>query len=96
MATFHLAEKLAGSGVTFNCLHPGVVDTKLLRAGYNIEGVSPETGSKTSVFLASSPLLEGVTGKYFDDCKEASPSPLSLDPVERQRFMAVTDKMLGL
>ncbi len=77
MATFHLAEKLAGSGVTFNCLHPGVVDTKLLRAGYNIEGVSPETGSKTSVFLASSPLLEGVTGKYFDDCKEASPSPLS-------------------
>jgi retinol dehydrogenase 14 len=96
MATFYLAEKLVGSGVTFNCLHPGVVDTKLLRAGYSIQGVSPEAGAKTSVFLASSPSVEGVTGKYFDDGKEAAPSPLCLDAAERDRFMDVTNKMLGL
>jgi NAD(P)-dependent dehydrogenase (short-subunit alcohol dehydrogenase family) len=96
MATIYLAEKLAGSGVTFNCLHPGVVETKLLRAGYSIQGISPENGAKTSVFLASSPSVEGVTGKYFDEGKEAAPSPLCLDPAERERFMKVTDQMLGL
>ncbi len=96
MATFHLAEKLAGSGVTVNCLHPGVVDTKLLRVSYNIPGISTENGAKTSVYLASSPEVEGVTGKYFDECKETQPSPLALDAAERQRFMDVTEKMLGL
>jgi NAD(P)-dependent dehydrogenase (short-subunit alcohol dehydrogenase family) len=96
MTTFYLSEKLAGSGVTVNCLHPGVVDTKLLRASYNIPGISTENGAKTSVYLASSPEVEGVTGKYFDDCKEAAPSPVSLDAVERQRFMEVTNRMLGL
>lgn len=95
-ATFYLAEKMAGSGVTFNCLHPGVVDTKLLRASYNIAGISPEDGARTSVYLANSPDVEGVTGKYFDECKEVAPSLVSLDAVERQRFMDVTNKMLGL
>lgn len=96
MATFHLADKLAGSGVTVNCLHPGTVDTKLLRASYTIEGVSPDVGAKTSVYLASSPEVEGVSGKYFDECKAAEPSPVSLDKAERERFMTVTDQMLGL
>ncbi len=96
MATFFLAEKLAGSGVTANCLHPGVVDTKLLRSSYNIEGISVEAGARTSVYLASSPDVEGVTGKYYDDCREAQPSALALDAMERKRFMDVTNKMLGL
>jgi NAD(P)-dependent dehydrogenase (short-subunit alcohol dehydrogenase family) len=96
MATFYLAEKLTNSGVTVNCLHPGVVDTKLLRASYNIAGVSPEIGARTSIYLASSPEVEGVTGKYFDECKEAAPSSLSLDAEERRRFMDVTNRMLGL
>lgn len=96
MATFSLAEKLAGSGVTVNCLHPGVVDTKLLRVSYNIPGVSTEDGSRTSVFLASSSVVEGVTGKYFDDCKEATPSPLSLDIDEREKLIGLTNRMLDL
>jgi NAD(P)-dependent dehydrogenase (short-subunit alcohol dehydrogenase family) len=96
MATFYLAEKYAGSGVTFNCLHPGVVDTKLLRASYKVPGIDIEVGARTSIFLACSTGVEGVTGKYFDECKEVQPSALALDAVERQRFMDVTDKMLGL
>lgn len=96
MATFSLAEKLEGSGVTVNCLHPGVVDTKLLRVSYNIPGVSTEDGSRTSVFLASSSAVEGITGKYFDDCKQANPSPVSLDKEERKKFMDITNQMLDL
>jgi NAD(P)-dependent dehydrogenase (short-subunit alcohol dehydrogenase family) len=96
MVTIYMAEMLAGSGVTVNCLHPGVVETKLLRAGYSIAGTTPENGAITSVFLASSPDVEGVTGKYFDECKAAAPSPLALDAVERKRFMDVTNGMLGL
>ena len=96
MATFYFAEKLANRGVTVNCLHPGVVDTKLLRASYNMAGVSTEIGARTSVYLASSPEVQGVTGNYFDECKDAVPSPLSLDEAERRRFMDVTNKMLGL
>lgn len=96
ISTIYLAEKLAGTEVTVNCLHPGVVETKLLRTGFNMQGATLESGAQTSLFLATSPSVEGVTGKYFDDCREVSPSPVSLDPVERQRFMDVTNKMLGL
>jgi NAD(P)-dependent dehydrogenase (short-subunit alcohol dehydrogenase family) len=96
MVTFYLAEKYAGSGVTFNCLHPGVVDTKLLRSSYKVPGIDLETGAKTSVYLACSTGVEGVTGRYFDECKEIQPSALVLDKGERQRFMDVTNKMLGL
>lgn len=95
-STFHLAEKLAGTGVTVNCLHPGVVETKLLRSGFNMQGTSLENGAQTSLFLATSPSVEGVTGKYFDDCKMTEPSALALDAVEREKFLQVTEKMLGL
>jgi NAD(P)-dependent dehydrogenase (short-subunit alcohol dehydrogenase family) len=96
MATFDLADKLKGDDVTVNCLHPGVVETKLLRTGFSMQGTSLENGAQTSLFLATSPSVEGVTGKYFDDCREVSPSPVSLDAVERRRFMDVTNKMLGI
>jgi NAD(P)-dependent dehydrogenase (short-subunit alcohol dehydrogenase family) len=96
MATLFLAEKYESSGVTFNCLHPGVVETKLLQASFKVPGITTEAGAKTSVFLACSTGVEGVSGKYFDECKEIQPSPLALDAVERKRFMDVTDKMLGL
>jgi NAD(P)-dependent dehydrogenase (short-subunit alcohol dehydrogenase family) len=96
MVTLDLAEQLASRGVTVNCLHPGVVETKLLRAGFNMQGISLEKGAQTSLFLATSPSVEGVTGKYFDDCKETAPSPISLDAVERRHFMKVTNQMLGL
>jgi NAD(P)-dependent dehydrogenase (short-subunit alcohol dehydrogenase family) len=96
MATLYLAEMYATKGVTFNCLHPGVVETKLLRASFKVPGIDLETGAKTSVYLACSTGVDGVTGKYFDECKEIQPSSLALDKAERQRFMDVTDKMLGL
>src|SRR5947207_7123920 len=74
--TYELARRLQGTGVTANCLHPGFVAThigqrdvgpavRLLVKLIANFGTSPEKGAKTSIYLASSPEVEGVTGKYF-------------------------------
>jgi NAD(P)-dependent dehydrogenase (short-subunit alcohol dehydrogenase family) len=74
--SYELARKLEGTGVTVNALHPGFVSTNIgqsdvgpfLRMIASIIfrfGISPEEGAKTSIYLASSPDVENVTGKYF-------------------------------
>jgi NAD(P)-dependent dehydrogenase (short-subunit alcohol dehydrogenase family) len=65
MFTYKLSEKLKGTGVTVNCLHPGGINTKLLHEGFGGGGRSVEVGAKIPVHLASSPKVENVTGKYF-------------------------------
>lgn len=75
--TFELARR--EPRVAANCLHPGVIDTKLLHAGFDMAGASVAEGARTSVYLASAPEVTGVTGKYFDHCTAVSPSPLALD-----------------
>jgi NAD(P)-dependent dehydrogenase (short-subunit alcohol dehydrogenase family) len=65
--------------ISANCLHPGVIDTKLLHAGFDMAGAPVSEGARTSVYLAASPQVKGVTGKYFDHCTPVSPSPLALD-----------------
>lgn len=74
-----LAALNKGTGLTANCLHPGVIHTKLLRAGFNIQGDLAENGCLTSVYLATSPEVELVTGKYFVNCKETIASRLGQD-----------------
>jgi NAD(P)-dependent dehydrogenase (short-subunit alcohol dehydrogenase family) len=72
--TFAIARRLAGSGVTANALHPGVVATEIWRQVpvMNVLSrlfmLSPEKGARTTVYLAASPDVEGVTGEYFDKC----------------------------
>lgn len=51
-----------------NCLHPGVINTKLLHAAFSMQGATVAAGARTSVYLATSPQVANVTGKYFDDC----------------------------
>src|SRR6266571_2515657 len=74
--TYELARRLEGTGVTVNCLHPGFVATNfgqsstapVIRTAVKFIsrfGMSPEEGAKTSIYLASSPEVEGVTGTYF-------------------------------
>jgi NAD(P)-dependent dehydrogenase (short-subunit alcohol dehydrogenase family) len=77
MFTYELARRLQGTGVTANCLHPGFVATNIGQSGvgpagrvvvkviFSGLGISPEEGAKTSIYLATSPEVEGVTGKYF-------------------------------
>ena len=85
LSTLELAERLAGTGMTANALHPGLVDTKIMRLDkwYDIfirlymdmKAVDVEEGAKTSVYLASSGEVAEVSGKYFVD-REARPPNL--------------------
>lgn len=62
-----------------NCLHPGVIDTKLLHTGFKAKGDTVAHGARTSVYLATSPDVGGISGKYFDNCAAAQPAPLAKD-----------------
>ena len=101
--TRELARRLEGSGVTANCLHPGAVGTQIFRRlpkplEWLIRAVtkSPEEGAETSVYLATSPDIEGVTGKYFDDKKEKHPSRTAQDDELARRLWRVSEEYTGL
>jgi NAD(P)-dependent dehydrogenase (short-subunit alcohol dehydrogenase family) len=94
--TYELARRVRAAGITANCLHPGVVATRLL-ADYmkapmvdgaiaSTFGESAEQGSETSVHLAASPEVEGVTGRYFVGRKETRSSPASYDERLQRRL----------
>ncbi len=79
--TMELARRLEGTGVTVNALHPGLTRRdsgknnpgflmKIMGAVIPLIARSPEKGAKTSIYLASSPEVQSITGKYFIDCKE--------------------------
>jgi NAD(P)-dependent dehydrogenase (short-subunit alcohol dehydrogenase family) len=90
-----LAQRLAGSGVTVNTLHPGVIDTKLLRMSYNIPGASVEEGAQTSVYLATETEVEGVTGKYFSHKVEKPVSDLAKDPQNQKKFWDISEQLVA-
>lgn len=96
LMTRELAEVLTDSGVTANCLHPGVIDTKLLRTGFNASGRSVETGAATSVYLASSPEVEGLSGYYFDDCQQRDAGEQAQDPALQKKFWQISADLTGL
>jgi NAD(P)-dependent dehydrogenase (short-subunit alcohol dehydrogenase family) len=95
--TYVLSRKIEGSGVTANCLHPGVVDTKLLRSAFpGYPGIPPEEGAKTPVYLALSPDVASVTGKYFDEQKPVRSSALTNDPRVQERLWKVAEELTGI
>jgi NAD(P)-dependent dehydrogenase (short-subunit alcohol dehydrogenase family) len=95
--TYELAERLKDSGVTANCLHPGVIKTKLLRAGFgDYPGNPPEKGARTPIYLASSPEVEMVSGKYFESCRPTRSSPLSYDRTTREKFWRISESLSSL
>src|SRR5215203_5254858 len=68
MFTFELAERLSGTGVSVNALHPAsLMDTKMVQDTFGYTMSTVEEGADATVHLAASPELEGVTGRYFDD-----------------------------
>jgi NAD(P)-dependent dehydrogenase (short-subunit alcohol dehydrogenase family) len=106
--TKELARRLAGSGTTANCLHPGTVATSygkdgdttgVLSWGTNVIKpfiLSPEKGARTSIFLASSPEVEGITGTYFIRCKPRKTSPAAQDPEAARRLWQISEELVGL
>lgn len=103
--TEELARRLQGTGVTANCLHPGVIktgfgknDRSLTRLGLTLAGpflASPEKGAETIIYLASSPEVEGITGKYFYRCREAAAPPASHDRLLASSLWEVSEQMTG-
>jgi len=95
--TYTLARRLRGTGITVNCLHPGVIRTKLLAAGFgDYPGDTPQRGARTSVYLASSQDVEEVTGQYFENCRIASSSPISHNRVAQEELWEISKKLAGV
>ncbi len=96
--TFELAERLKNLGlnITVNCLHPGVIGTKLLRKGWGIGGGSVEEGAKMSVYLAESDDVSNVTGEYFRDMRVSSPADIAYDRKIRERLWNLSEKITSL
>jgi len=90
-----LARRLVGTPVTANALHPGVIDTKLLRAAFSGRGASVEQGARTSVYLAVSDEVDGVTGSYFVDCRRTQPSKSALDEALGEALWEETERQLA-
>ncbi|MEW5849436.1 MAG: SDR family NAD(P)-dependent oxidoreductase [Myxococcota bacterium] len=83
--------------VTSNALHPGVINTKLLDAGFGRVGTDDlRAGAATSVHLASSPQLQGVTGKYFSNGVESALSPSARDVRSQQALWEQSERMVGI
>ena len=106
MFTYELAERLEGTGVTANCMHPGGVNTNF---GNNQGGPmnllfrlfkpfmrSPEQGADTLIYLASSPEVEGMTGKYLVDRKVKAASDAAYDETTRKRLWEASEELTGL
>jgi NAD(P)-dependent dehydrogenase (short-subunit alcohol dehydrogenase family) len=106
--TLELARRVEGRGVTANSLHPGTVrtgyggdgDTRgFLAFGIKIATpffLSPAKGARTSVYLASSPDVEGVSGQYFVNCKPKQPSRWAQDPEAASRLWRVSEELVRL
>lgn len=77
-----------------NSLHPGVIDTKLLHAGFSMTGAPVAEGARTSVYLACSPEVAGVTGKYFDRCAPVAPSAAARDTALARRLWAWSEDVV--
>ncbi len=102
--TYELAHRLEGTRVTVNCLHPGTVATNMLadympgglRFMAKMIGVSSEEGARTSLFLATSPEVEGVSGKYFVNQGAVHSSKASYDKTAARRLWQVSAELTGL
>src|SRR6266480_1526904 len=106
--TYELARRLQGTGVTANCLHPGFVATNIGQNGvgsvgrsivkliFSRLGISPEEGAKTSIYLASSPEIEGVTGKYFLKSIPVRSALISYDESLQRQLWEESAKLVNL
>jgi retinol dehydrogenase-14 len=102
MFTFALARRLAGTGVTVNSLHPGVVATEIWRQVAILRilskwfMMSPEKGARTTVFLAASPDVQNVTGSYFHECQPVKTSRISQDETQQEKLWKVSVALTGV
>jgi retinol dehydrogenase-12 len=105
--TDELARRLEGSGVTTNALHPGFVRTNFFqdwggwigfvtKLGASLIALTPEQGARTSIYLASSPEVQGVSGQYFVKEKPARSATQAHDRAAADRLWRVSEEMTGI
>ncbi len=105
--TYELARRLEGSSITANCLHPGFVASAFgdnnggfmrfaIGLAKALAAISQDNGAKTSVFLASSPDVVKVSGRYFDKCKAIKSSAVSYDEDIARKLWSESEKLCGL
>jgi len=104
--TYELARRIEGTNAAANCLHPGVVRTNLgknnwwtFRVALSLFApflLTPEKGARTSIYLATSPEVEGISGKYFVKKKEAKSSRESYDENVSKRLWDVSARLVHL
>jgi retinol dehydrogenase 12 len=103
--TRELARRLDGTGVTVNAMHPGFVRSgfgmnnpgflrRLIRVG-QVFARTPEHGARSLVYLATSPEVEGVTGRYFHDERQSQPSAAARDMEVARRLWEVSVRLAG-
>ena len=101
--TQQLAERLKDTTLTANALHPGVIRTNLARGnGFAVDLLqrfaglfmrSPEHGAKTSIYLATASEVEGVSGRYFSNCREKAPAPHATNPDIARRLWEISETL---
>jgi NAD(P)-dependent dehydrogenase (short-subunit alcohol dehydrogenase family) len=104
--TRELSRLWGGKRVTANCLHPGFVATRFgdgsggflsrVMGVAKFFAISPEKGAETIVYLASSPEVAGVSGKYFYKCRPALPTAEARDDVAAKRLWIESAKLAGI
>ncbi|MFZ0005784.1 MAG: SDR family NAD(P)-dependent oxidoreductase [Methanoregula sp.] len=95
--TYTLARNLKQTTVTANCLHPGVVNTKILRSAFpGMTAITPEEGARTSIYLARSHEVAGLSGRYFDNRRAVRSSALSYDSGVQERLWKMAENLTGV
>lgn len=100
MFTYTLARRLRGSGISANSLHPSAVATEIwrdipvVRTLARFILLTPQKGAMTTVYLAASPAVSGVSGEYFDKCAPARSSAASRDEALQERLWTETEALL--
>lgn len=94
--TYEAARRFQPRGITINCLHPGVIRTKLLRTGWGLGGAPVPAGSKTVVYLATSPSVKDITGKYFSESRQVHSSGISYNVQMQKRLWELSENLTGI
>jgi NAD(P)-dependent dehydrogenase (short-subunit alcohol dehydrogenase family) len=105
--TRELARRLAGSGVTANCLHPGFVASRFgdlsgglgtyaVRLAKKLIAISPEKGAETIVYLASSDEVSKTSGQYFYQCRPVAPAQEALDDENARKLWIESARLAGI
>ena len=95
MFIYLLAEKLKNTKLKVNCLHPGVINTKLLGSAMGFGGAPVSKGAESLIYVAMAPELENISGKYFRDNIPTSSKDITYDKEKQKQLWQKTEKIIG-